>query len=95
MTEIIACKLCPVVYERVVACVERPLVSRVGESDTTRVSRNLHIRGNLEGQTGCDVVGRMALKYWRKVMAVVDSTLGRVTRCYTLSCLRVSESQCH
>jgi len=81
--------------EGVVACVERSLVSRVGESDTTRVSRNLEIRGSLEGQTDCAGVGRMVLKYWPKFIAVANSTVGRVTRCYTLYCLRVSRSQCH
>jgi len=94
MTEIIAYKLCPVVYERGSCCVGRPLVSRVGESDTTRVSRNLQIRGSLEGQTDCDVVERMALKYWRELIAVADSTLGKVTLCHTICCLRVSKSQC-
>jgi len=70
-----------------IACVERPLVSRVSESDNACVSRNLRIHGSLEGQTDCDGVGRMALKYWRKVIAVANSILGRVTRCYRLYCL--------
>jgi hypothetical protein len=74
--------------------VERPLVSRVGEADNTCVSRNLRIRGSLEGQTDCDGIERMALKYWRKIIAVANSTLGRVTRCYTLYCLRLSKAQC-
>lgn len=46
---------------------------------TTRVSRNLRFRGSLEGQTDCDGVGRMALKYWREGIAVSNSILGRVT----------------
>jgi hypothetical protein len=77
--------------EEVVACV----VSRVGESENTCVLRNLQICESLEGQTNCDGVGRMALKYWRKVIAVANSTLGRVTCCYTLYCLRISKSHCH